>query len=162
MASSELVGHFVNATFEFLTMEIGVQTTKGTTLAFYTEGTSHDVNIIIEIDGVVSGHIIYGLSISMARSVAEAMLGRQIKSLDGNAQSALLELGNMISGMAISRFDDKYSDVMLTAPVFVVGKNIYIAGNEIGYSHTSLKSDIGDMSLTVALQVKTTNQVIAA
>lgn len=154
MLNIELAKPFVDATYDFLNLEIGLQVTKEPAAATTTQGTSQEINVIIGITGAVSGQMIYGMSMTTAKSIAGLMLGRQIDSLDRTAQSALCELGNMVSGMAISRYDEQHSDVALTPPSLIAGKNIFISTLKLGCLRVSCISEIGTIDVTVALKEK--------
>ncbi|NCO65622.1 MAG: hypothetical protein AUK32_05025 [Candidatus Aquicultor secundus] len=154
MLNVELAKPFVDAAFGFLHLEVGLQVKTEPSAATTTQGTSQEINIIIGITGSVSGQMIYSMSLNTAKSIAGMMLGRQIDSLDRTAQSALCELGNMISGMAITRFDEAHSNVALTPPSLVAGKNIFISILKLGCMRVSLVSELGTVDVTIALEEK--------
>jgi chemotaxis protein CheX len=152
MIKTELAKPFVDAANDMLGLEIGIEVTKGQITESTGQGTSQEVNILIGVTGDVTGTVIYGMSVSTAKAIAEAMLMHEIPSLDRNAQSALCELGNMISGMAMSKFDESVSDLALTPPSFVVGKDIFISVLKLGCGKAQLSTSAGNIDVTVALE----------
>lgn len=72
-----------------------------------TQNTTQEINILVGVTGAVSGQIIYSMSPDLAKNIASKMLERRIETLDRLAQSALCELENMVSGLALSRFAQK-------------------------------------------------------
>lgn len=152
MIKEELANPFIDASNDMLSLEIGLNVSRGPVIESSKQGTSQEVNILIGVTGAVSGTVIYGMSITTAKAIAGAMLMREVESLDRNAQSALCELGNMVSGMAVSKFDEAISDVALTPPSLVVGKEIFISILKLGSTQTHLMTDNGNIDITIALE----------
>ncbi|MBI4733949.1 MAG: chemotaxis protein CheX [Rubrobacteridae bacterium] len=152
MTKQVLANPFVSAANDMLGLELGFQVTQGNPIETTSQGTSQELNILVGVTGVVSGTVIFGMSLSTAKAIASTMLAKPIESLDRNAQSAICELGNMVCGMAVSKFDAEHSDVALTPPSLIVGKDIFISILKIGCVHTSLSTEVGNLDVTVALE----------
>lgn len=152
MVNAQLSKPFIAATYDFLTMELGVETTQAPVSESSTRGTSQELNILVGITGMIAGQVIYSMSAGTAKAIAGIMLGQEVKPLDRNAQSALCELGNMITGMATSRLDMRYMEVSLTPPSLIAGNNIYISVLKMGYVYTSFTSEIGNLDVTIAVR----------
>jgi CheY-specific phosphatase CheX len=155
MISSELSMPFITATSDFLTMELGIPATQAPVTESGKQGTSQELNILVGITGMINGQVIYSMSAGTAKNIAAIMLGRSVQPLDRNAQSALCELGNMITGMATSRFDVRYTEVALTPPSLIAGNNIFISVLKMGYIYTSFATEIGNIDVTIAARENT-------
>jgi chemotaxis protein CheX len=152
MINLELAGAFIDASNDMLSLELGLEVDKGSANETSPQGTLQEVNILVGVTGALSGTVIYSMGSTTAKIVAGIMLAREIETLDRNAQSALCELGNMISGMAISRLDADHSDVALTPPSLVVGKDIFISVLKLGCIHAPLRTESGVLDVTIALE----------
>ncbi|HEY3375150.1 MAG TPA: chemotaxis protein CheX [Candidatus Aquicultor sp.] len=152
MVNIELAKPFVRAAYDFLNMELGIPVKQGPPSTTATQGTTQEINILVGVTGAVRGQIIYGMSAATAKSIASMMLAHPIQGLDRNAQSALCELGNMVSGMGISQFDQQHADVALTPPSLIAGKNIFISVLKLGCFHISFVTETGNIDVTIALE----------
>jgi chemotaxis protein CheX len=73
--------------------------------------------IEIELEGSLSGHILYGLHKPVALKIASSMMGGfQLDELDEMGKSAISELGNMISGNASSLLSNQGIQIDITPP----------------------------------------------
>jgi chemotaxis protein CheX len=160
MIKEELSKPFIDASNAMLGLEIGLDVSMGPVTDNTKQGTSQEVNILIGVTGNVMGTVIYAMSLSTAKAIAGTMLMHEIESLDRNAQSALCELGNMISGMAVSHFDETISDVALTPPSLVVGKDIFISILKLGCTQAQLITNNGNVDITIALKERAIKQEI--
>jgi chemotaxis protein CheX len=160
MIKEELAKPFIDASNTMLGLEIGLDVNMGPITESTKQGTSQEVNILIGVTGDVTGTVIYAMSLSTAKAIAETMLMHEIESLDRNAQSAICELGNMISGMAVSNFDESISEVALTPPSLVVGKDIFISILKLGCTQAQLITSNGNVDITIALKERAIKQEI--
>ncbi len=85
------------------------------------------------------------------------MIGRSVPLLDELAQSAISELGNMITGLATVKFSETYSNLAVTPPTLIVGTNVLISTIDIQRLYIVLMSEFGDIEVSIALK----EQVIA-
>jgi chemotaxis protein CheX len=152
MDKVELAKPFIDATYDMLSLELGLDVNKGPMSETSKQGTSQEVNILIGVTGDLNGTVIYAMSAPTAKAIAGAMLLQEIEALERNAQSALCELGNMTTGMATSRLDSSISNVALTPPSIVVGKDIFISVLKLGCVQMQLITKAGSIDITVALE----------
>lgn len=113
--------------------------------------SSEDVLTMIGITGDVRGQIIFRIPLKVGLEISSAMMGiPPVTSLDQMAQSALLELGNMICGNAMTIFTEKGTSMNITPPTLVVGNSIEVSGTEMNTLYTTLSiNDSGSIELTV-------------
>ncbi|MBI4733708.1 MAG: chemotaxis protein CheX [Rubrobacteridae bacterium] len=152
MSKIEIAKPFIDASNDMLSLELGLDVNKGPVSETSKQGTSQEVNILIGVTGDITGTVIYGMSVETAKAIAGTMLMHEVSSLERNAQSALCELGNMTSGMATSRLDPSISNVALTPPSIVVGKDIFISVLKLGCIQIQLITEVGAIDITVALE----------
>lgn len=80
--------------------------------------------IQIGISGQMSGDIVFGLHEEVALKLVSAMMGGfEITQLDDMSQSAISELGNMISGNASTLLFNQGVKVDITPPKLVLAAN---------------------------------------
>ncbi|MDP5272627.1 chemotaxis protein CheX [Chengkuizengella axinellae] len=76
--------------------------------------------ILIGMSGHLKGEILFGLPEQVAlKIVSEMMGGFQVNELDDMSQSAISELGNMISGNASTLLFDRGVSVDITPPQII-------------------------------------------
>ena len=107
----------------------------------------------VGITGQLAGYVSYDLSTDTATAIAGVMLERKILQYDSTVQSAITELGNMISGRAMGSLGKEGYKVDITPPVIVTGAKIHMADKErpvcLG---VPLVTEHGEISLTLSLR----------
>ena len=115
--------------------------------------TSHEINVIIGITGTISGQVLYSMEPKVALSIAGAMMGGPpVPEFDDMAQSAIAELGNILTGNAMIRLANEGYVCHLTPPTIIQGKNIVISTLDILSLSVPLQCESGDITLGVALR----------
>jgi chemotaxis protein CheX len=99
----EYISPFVTAAIEVCQMMLGITPQRGQLNARKGIFTSQQCNIVLGVTGQLEGMIIYGMSVFTADKIASQMLGTTIRTFDELAASAIAELGNMISGNALTK-----------------------------------------------------------
>ena len=98
----------------------------------YESHSGSDVLTMIGITGDIRGQVYIRIPVTVGLRIASAMMGgMEVTSLDQMAQSALLELSNMICGNAMITFTEKGYSLNITPPTLVVGKAIEVSGSEV-------------------------------
>ncbi|UHA74549.1 chemotaxis protein CheX [Paenibacillus sp. 481] len=78
---------------------------------------AHDLRIQIGLTGQLTGHVVFGLNEEAALKMASAMMGGfPLQALDAMSESAISELGNMISGNATTLMYNQGIHVDITPP----------------------------------------------
>ncbi len=92
--------------------------------------SNEGVSIFIDIFGDIKGSVVYNLKVDVACSIASKMMfGMPVTHLDEMSQSAISELGNMISGNVATNFSGKGIVVDITPPKF----KMQAAGSDYGF-----------------------------
>jgi chemotaxis protein CheX len=76
------------------------------------------------------------------------------------AQSAIAELGNMITGNAIVGIEERYPDVELKPPVLFIGKKIIISSAERTRLNVYLDSEVGTIEVGISFYENETANTI--
>ena len=114
--------------------------------------TSEQCNVVCGVTGQAQGQVIYGMSLSVADKIASHMLGEPIKTFDALAASAIAELGNMISGSAMSQLSEAGFICDITPPAIIRGSKVEISTLNIPSVVIRLGTSMGPLSITVGLQ----------
>jgi chemotaxis protein CheX len=115
--------------------------------------TTQQINIVCGITGPVEGLVIYGMSMVTADKIASRMIGAQVVTFDQLAASAIAELGNMVSGTAMSLLAQQGLCCEITPPTIIRGTNVRITTLEIPAIVIPLRvEDIGTVEVNVSLQ----------
>lgn len=113
-----------------------------------------DVVINFGITGGLKGKVVYAMSTEASLKLASAMaMGMQFQSLDDQiARSAIAELGNMITGNAMTLLSmmDKRADI--SPPTLVTGKNLKLLVDGVPALAVELViDDIGELDMVVQI-----------
>lgn len=148
----EYVNPFVEAAFKVLEAVLQHKPVKGSLAMQPATFTSMQCNVVTGVTGQIHGSVIYGMSLVTADRVASTMLGQEVKSFDQLAASAIAELGNMLSGNAMSVLSERGYICDITPPTVIRGTNVRISTLSIPAVVIPLHLDEGDLSITVGLQ----------
>lgn len=148
----EFVNPFISAAYHVLEAELGETPEKGEVKLEESHHTPNDVTAIIGVVGRVSGTVLYSLSEKTATAMASAMLGQPIPVFDRLAESAVAELGNMISGRASALLEEAGYHCRITPPALVIGRRTIISTFPLQRLVVSLLTRFGEVDIAVALR----------
>ena len=151
---AEYINPFILAAVSVLEMVLGEAPRQGTPAMQPATFTSQQCNVVCGVTGQAHGQVIYGMSLATADKVASAMLGQPIKTFDQLAASAIAELGNMISGNAMSQLSEGGYVCDITPPTIIRGTNVKISTLSIPAIVIPLGTAQGQLLITVGLQGK--------
>lgn len=148
---AEFVNPFLAAAQQVLEAEAGAAVRKGTVTVQNSPLMSDDVTVLIGVVGRVKGVVLYSLSERTAKDLVGAMVGEPVQVLDPLVESAVGELGNVITGRASMELEKLGYPVTIAPPSVVVGKNTVISTLEIRRLVIPLVTQYGDIVVHVAL-----------
>ncbi len=157
----EFVDPFVKAAFTVFEMVTGGTPSKGELSVRSTTFTSQQITIIAGVNGQIEGTALYGMPVRTAQQIASAMMGSEVKDLDDMALSAVSELGNMITGNAVTLLSQNGYDVNITPPSVVKGTNIEVL-TMVPALVVPISTGVGDVEINVALEEKAMSAAKAA
>jgi chemotaxis protein CheX len=150
----QYINPFVTAAFDVLKTVLGEEPSKGNLSMRPALFTSHQCNIITGVTGKIEGQVIYGMSLITADKVASQMIGQPIRTFDQLAASAIAELGNMITGNAMSHLSQSGYVCDITPPTIVRGSNVKLSTLNIPALVVPICSEFGEIEMTVSLREK--------
>jgi len=149
---AEFVNPFVTSAFQVLQTETGTQAQQGQVSLEESPLVSDEVTVLIGVVGRVQGLVLYGMSQKTALSIVSAMTGEEAGVFDGMAESAIAELGNVITGVASGDLERAGYPCKIAPPSVVVGKGTSISTLSIKRLVIPLETDLGSITIHVALR----------
>lgn len=144
---------FVQASMNVMQQVMSVSPERGQLCARPEVFTSQQLNIVCGITGDIQGQVIYGMSMTTADKVASSMIGQTIVQFDQLAASAIAELGNMVSGNAMTLLAAHGFKCDITPPTIVKGTNVKISTFNIPALVIPLKlQGMGEFEINVCLR----------
>jgi chemotaxis protein CheX len=150
----EFVRPFIVATQEVLNTELNrtVSIEKGELNLEQRSYTTQDITVIIGVIGAVQGIVMYGLAERTAKNIVSAMLGQPVPVFDRMVESAIAEMGNVITGIASRELEKAGYPCTLAPPTVVSGRGVVISTLSIKRLQIPLLTDLGQIDLSVALR----------
>ncbi len=147
----DFVDPFVRAAQEVLTQEASVGLKRGDLAISKSAYLTRDVTILLGVTGSLRGLVFYGMSKATAVAIAERMIGEERQEFDELSQSAIAELGNMITGRAATRLSENGYPSNLCPPGLILGKGSLFSTFEIPRLIVPFNTDVGLFEVQVAL-----------
>jgi chemotaxis protein CheX len=160
MFEAGLVNPFLEAAYEIFDSVVETDVDICDTTTCVSSATSQEVSVLINIAGSTHGQIIYGMSLSTAKRIASKMMGQPVIILNELAQSAIGELGNMITGCATTKIEERYPNVKLHPPEIIIGENMLVFTVDVKRINVYLASEIGTIEVSIAFFKKKTSNTI--
>lgn len=149
---AEFVNPFVTAAYQVLQTETKCEVTKGNVTLQDSPLVSDEVTVLIGVVGRAQGLVLYGMSEKTAKAVVGAMTGEAVPVFDSMAESAVAELGNVITGLASGELEKAGYPCKIAPPSVVVGKGTSISTLNIKRLVIPLQTRMGEIAVHVALR----------
>ncbi len=108
--------------------------------------------IQIGVSGQMNGDVVFGLHEQVALRIVSAMMGGfQITELDDMSQSAISELGNMISGNASTLLYNQGVQIDITPPKLVMAASVAGFSPKRALTIPIKIGEIGDLDIQVLI-----------
>ncbi|MCR4397913.1 MAG: chemotaxis protein CheX [Firmicutes bacterium] len=146
------VNPFIYAGSEVLSHELKVEVQRGPLTLEASNATSSDVTIMLGVTGDPCGIVLYGMSEATAKGVLGSMMGERIPIFDEMAESALAELGNLITGLASVHLEKSGYLCRLTPPTVITGKGVIISTVNISRIVVPLLTPKGEIYISLCLR----------
>ena len=131
MFKATLINPFLESALGFLKQELNTEVKRGQLRLEASRSTSGEVNVAIGVTGDAEGIVIYSMSERTAKAMASAMMGEPVPVFDELAESAIAEMGNIITGQATIRFEECGYECKLSPPTLVSGVGVVISTLDI-------------------------------
>lgn len=148
----EYVQPFAVAAVRVLEAELGVSVERGALSAHHEEFTTQDVTVLIGITGEVEGAVLYGTNQSTVQRMVSLMIGEPQEEFDETAQSAIAELGNVISGQAAVIFETEGINCTISPPNLIIGAGTRVTSVGIPRLIIPFVTSIGEFEIAVSLR----------
>ena len=113
-----------------------------------------DITSVIGLAGDIRGNIAYSLSSGTAKQIISAMMmGAPVPEIDAVGRSAIGELSNMITGTASSILSGVGTNVQLTPPSIVIGKDIYFIISSVQTIAVDMETPFGKIEVNIGLEI---------
>lgn len=152
MMKAGLVIPFVEPAYRFLQEELRVEVTRGQLRLESSKATSGEVNVAIGVAGEAEGTVLYSMSEKTAKQIASILIGEPVPVFGQLAESAIAEMGNIITAQAAAGLEDYGFQCNLTPPTVIAGKGVVISTVDIQRLVIPLELSVGFMGISVALR----------
>lgn len=149
---AEFVNPFLSAAFQVLQTETGGEVVKGNIALEDAPLVSDEVTVLIGVVGRAQGLVLYGMSEKTAKELVSSMTGEPIEVFDSLAESAVAELGNVITGLASGALEEAGFPCKIAPPSVVTGKGTTISTLAIKRLVIPLQTKCGEILVHVALR----------
>jgi chemotaxis protein CheX len=148
---ADFVDPFVRSAYEVLGKEANVEVTRGELGVARSAYLTRDVTILLGVTGSLRGIVFYGMSKATAIAIAERMIGEKRPEFDELSQSAIAELGNMITGRAATRLANSGFPSNLCPPGLILGKGSLFSTFDLPRLIVPFNTELGLFEVQVAL-----------
>lgn len=141
---AEFLNPFVYACMKVLGSEAGLsQWALEKPYLARVDATGYAVNVVVGVAGSVQGIVVYGLDLSTAKGILHNMIGSEIPVSDPMADSALGELGNLITGLASGALEESGYPCRISPPAIVKGTAVRLTRFSIPMVAVPITTDLG-------------------
>jgi chemotaxis protein CheX len=148
----EYIGPFAQAAHDVLFQVLDVPITRGKLALTHSPVLSNGVVVIIGLAGQIEGRVMYDMDKKTAMNVASVMNGLEFDAFDELAKSTIGELGNIITGRAVTVLNDKGYKFSISPPTLFVGEAMEMTDLGLDILVIPLETKYGNMIINVALR----------
>ncbi len=148
----EFINPFVKAAYDVLLAEVKSEIKKGELSIQSSAFTAEEVTVMIGVVGQVQGVVLYGMSERTAKNIVSAMTGQTVPIFDRIVESAIAELGNVITGRASAELEKAGFSCRVTPPMVIVGRGAIISTVSIQRLVIPVEISSGSIEISVALR----------
>lgn len=149
---AEFVNPFLSAAFHVLEQEIRCQVKKGVVRVDDTALASDEVTVLVGVAGEVKGVVMYCMTERTAKAFVAAMTGETVPVFDKVGESAVAEMGNVITGLASGLLEKAGYRCNISPPSVITGRGVVISTVAIKRLIIPLETAMGSVIIHVALQ----------
>lgn len=150
----EFVNPFLAAAYHVLEQEIKAEIKKGDIAIQESPLKSEEVTVLVGVTGEVQGVVMYCMSERTAKNFASAMMGEVMPVFDKLVESAIAEMGNVITGSASGMLEQSGYSCTIAPPSVISGRGLMISTLAIKRLVIPVLTPLGDLTIHVALQDK--------
>ncbi len=148
----QFINPFISAAGQVIESETGAEVERGGVTLHKSGTTSKEVTVALGVTGDVKGAVFYGFSEATARSIVSEMMGEPVPLFDSLAESAIAEMGNVITGLASVELEKSGYNCNIAPPTVVHGRGVYISTLDFHRLIMPMKTPFGEIEINVALK----------
>lgn len=148
----EHIQPFVSAAVYVLKQEFKVEVERGELSLAETDYTTKEVTVLIGVTGDLEGTVLFGTTEEMAMNIVYELTGERKVFYDDSCESAIAELGNVISGRATALFEDQGIKCTISPPTVISGRGTIISAVNMRRLIVPLHTRLGDMDIAISLR----------
>lgn len=144
---------FINAGSEIIYEFFHEKPTPGQVKIMDKITSNQGIIILVGITGDISGRIIIDLTLEQAHEFSKAILQEEIDKNDMELiESAIGELGNMVSGRAVSKLHEMGYTLRITPPTILKGKEFEVLDQSHNMLVVPLNTKVGSILLNLSVK----------
>jgi len=151
MTSVEFLNPFIVAAAEVLQATVSANVSRGMLSLERSSDTVSEVTVALSLIGEVQGTVLYSLSQKTALELVGQMMGSPIDEMDDLAKSGIAELGNIITGRAVTKLSNAGYETDISTPNVVIGKDVRISTQILPRIVVPLKMQYGSLEVHLAI-----------
>jgi chemotaxis protein CheX len=149
---AEYANIFIRSAVSVFQSEIGIRLSRESLKRKETPTPSFPISIVIGITGQIRGQVVYSLDHDFADAIAHAMVPNTLPSVRRRLiNSAVGEIGNMVTGRASIALAGKNHILQLTPPAVFTGHGITVDFLELPTICLRMLSEVGILEMNIAL-----------
>lgn len=152
MLKAGLVNPFLESAYLFLQNELKVEVTRGQLRLETSRLTSGEINVCLGVTGDAEGTVIYSMSEKTAKNIAAVLIGEPVPVFNELGESAIAEMGNIVTGKAAAGLEEHGYSCKLSPPTLITGKGVMISTLDIQRLVIPLEISLGYLEISVALR----------
>ena len=150
---AEFMNPFVFAGMRVMMGEAGIgRCVLDKPILLRVDNTRHAVNVVMGVAGSVQGLVVYGMDLAVAKRAVEVMTGSSIPVSDPLAESALGELGNLITSLASGVLEENGYPCRISPPALVRGTAVRLTSVSVPMVTVPFNTNYGTMAILLSLQ----------
>jgi chemotaxis protein CheX len=113
-----------------------------------------DIAVIVGLVGQVEGRVLFDMKMETALKIISKMNDENITEFNELAKATITELGNMITGRAVTKLSEMGYRFDVTPPAIFSGKEMEISDVDIEALIVPIETTLGRVEINVALREK--------
>ncbi len=150
----EYINPFVESSVNVLKEVLGLQVRRENVSLRSKALPVLDIAVIVGLVGQVEGRVIFDLDRKTALNIASKMNDETLTEFDDLAKATITELGNMITGRAVTKLSELGYKFDVTPPAIFTGNNMEISDVNIEALIVPIETELGRVEVNVALREK--------
>lgn len=149
---AEHIQPFVTAAAYVLQQELKAEVERGELAVAATDYTTKEITVLIGVTGDLEGTVLFGTTEAMAMNIVYELTGERKVFYDETSESAIAEMGNVISGRATALFEQQGIRCMISPPTVITGRGTIISSVNMTRIIIPLRTPFGDIEIAASLR----------